>query len=130
MRRTLRPCKHLGCPKLTAATMCDEHAKAVPKPKAWSSTTTSAHDRGYGARWRELRRVVLSRDPSCMLCQAQPSTQVDHLVAKAHGGTDDMTNLRGVCKPCHARKTAQDSASGARLRGPTRRSSHWSPRSK
>jgi 5-methylcytosine-specific restriction endonuclease McrA len=39
-----------------------------------------------------------------------PSTDVDHIVPKEQGGTDDEENLQGACHACHSWKTAtQDS---------------------
>lgn len=39
--------------------------------------------------------------------------EVDHIVEVAHGGTDDLSNLRSVCKPCHRRRTATDAGLSA-----------------
>ncbi|MDK1339207.1 HNH endonuclease, partial [Cronobacter sakazakii] len=37
-----------------------------------------------------------------------PATTVDHIKPKAHGGTDEDSNLRSLCCPCHKRKTATE----------------------
>ena len=37
-----------------------------------------------------------------------PSTEVDHVVPKACGGTDDPSNLQGSCRKCHSAKTARE----------------------
>lgn len=34
--------------------------------------------------------------------------EVDHIIAKAHGGTDDMSNLEAICIKCHRTKTAKE----------------------
>jgi len=74
----------------------------------------SRQQRGYGAAWEKLRLLVLQRD--CFVCQCEEckredrttsATEVDHIVPKAQGGTDDMTNLRAVSAACHKRITAQ-----------------------
>ena len=60
--------------------------------------------RGYGHEWQKLRKMVLARSPLCVRCN-QPATDVDHIVAKSHGGTDELTNLQTLCHKCHAKKT-------------------------
>ncbi|WP_233132569.1 HNH endonuclease [Paraferrimonas haliotis] len=37
-----------------------------------------------------------------------PAVTVDHIVAKAHGGTDHMENLQALCDKCHKAKTAAE----------------------
>ncbi len=62
------------------------------------------------ARWKKLRRMVLRRDPICVLCNLNgfvvPSRHADHVLALEAGGTNEMKNLRGLCPSCHSRKTA------------------------
>lgn len=65
----------------------------------------SAARRGYGRPWRELRASFLAEHPRCADCAA-PATEVDHIISLRRGGANDAANLRALCKPCHARKTA------------------------
>jgi 5-methylcytosine-specific restriction protein A len=67
------------------------------------------HDaRGYGHRWRLLRAQILERDVhTCRSC-GQPASQVDHVVPKHRGGTDDETNLVSLCRRCHDAKTGRE----------------------
>lgn len=86
-------------------------AKIEGRHMAWP--TTSRQSRGYGASWDKLRLVILKRDKYlCQPCRAKgvltPATAVDHIKAKANGGTDDPGNLRAICDPCHKAKTAID----------------------
>jgi 5-methylcytosine-specific restriction endonuclease McrA len=55
------------------------------------------------ARWLKLRRMVLSRQPVCVVCCNALATEVDHI----NGVNTDMrsSNLQSLCKPCHSRKT-------------------------
>lgn len=89
-------------------------AKAA-SPGGWASTSTKGTtERGYGWQWQQLRARVLMRDNGlCCICKAQGrltlATEVDHIVNKAEGGSDDERNLQSTCKPCHKAKTARES---------------------
>lgn len=48
---------------------------------------------------------VLRRDP-CAYC-GKPSTDVDHIVARARGGTFGSENLTGACESCNSSKQAR-----------------------
>jgi 5-methylcytosine-specific restriction protein A len=51
-------------------------------------------------------------DGLCQPCRrnqiATAASEVDHIIAKGLGGTDDTDNLQSICKPCHKRKTKED----------------------
>lgn len=50
---------------------------------------------------RLLRAEVLANNNGlCVVCCANPATEVDHI----HGGSEDLSNLRGLCRRCHERK--------------------------
>ena len=95
--------------------------------KQFDELRGSAHARGYGRRWRKLRKMVLARDPLCKiqeLCGPRagqpfpaPSRVADHIVPRARGGEDTMENLRGCCKACHDWKTATQDSGFAERRG-------------
>jgi len=114
--RPKHPCNHAGCPALTERRYCEAHAPTHAKAEAWRTTTGSSTSRGYGAAWRRLRKMVLARDPVCVSCHRRPSEHVDHIRSKASGGDDALDNLRGLCEPCHNRKTAQDGHSRKALK--------------
>jgi len=40
---------------------------------------------------------VKRRQPFCSVCGTTERLSVDHIVAKANGGTDDPTNLQTLC---------------------------------
>ena len=62
------------------------------------------------AHWKNLRTIVLARDPICKVCERRASTVADHI--KPHRGIwalfVDLLNLQGLCVECHNRKTAQE----------------------
>ena len=69
-------------------------------------------ERTRGRTWERIRQRVLDADPLCRMCDAAglvtAAQEVDHIVPLHRGGTDDPDNLQGLCKPCHAIKTAED----------------------
>lgn len=59
-----------------------------------------------GRSWSALRQKVLERDGYiCTYGCGREATQVDHVVPKANGGTDDMDNLVAACQPCNNKKS-------------------------
>lgn len=76
----------------------------------------------WRADYRRTAKAVLDRDRH--LCRIQgprctrDATQVDHIVARADGGSDDFSNLRAACAACNgwlaARRT--NSMPGRRYR--------------
>lgn len=115
-RSAPHPCRHPGCPALLSdprQAYCPEH---TPAHREYDRERGSAAARGYGARWRRLRQIVLARDPVCRdpfgvhraAGEVVPATDVDHIVPRSAGGADTLENLQGLCHACHSRKTAQD----------------------
>jgi 5-methylcytosine-specific restriction protein A len=115
------PCAHPLCPAIAPAKQryCTEHKGHDDKQRGTST------ERGYGARWRRIRRAVLRRDN--YRCRAMipaiderarqrgvmvrcwnTGKEVDHIIPKAQGGTDELDNLQSLCKGCHSRKTAKE----------------------
>ena len=67
------------------------------------------YGQGRGGRpWRRLRARILLRDGyTCQSCQRvflEHHLDVDHIIPKADGGTDDPANLRTLCRPCHVKR--------------------------
>lgn len=95
-------CRIPGC---NGGGACELHT-----PKPWEQ---SSRRHRLPSDWNRRRARILRRDPICRSCMAAPSAEVDHV-----DGTDNHadTNLQGLCKPCHARKTAAEAAV-ARKRG-------------
>lgn len=58
---------------------------------------------GSTSRWRKLRAEKLARNPTCQLCNAEPATEVDHIVQLKEwpGGRYVWSNLRAVGPDCH-----------------------------
>jgi 5-methylcytosine-specific restriction protein A len=81
----------------------------------WATHPPPANAYAYGSGWQARAKRVLERDGyQCQLrfpviCIGK-ATQVDHIVQPEAGGTNDLENLRAVCRPCHARRTGQQGA--------------------
>ena len=71
---------------------------------------------GRGGRpWRRLVEQVKLRDKfTCRCCGVVTEHgECDHIVPRAQGGSDDMSNLQWLCAGpdgCHAKKTAEEIA--------------------
>ena len=122
--RPLKVCRHAGCHELTRdpSGYCPKHKDAAEaRARKWKaeqdSQRESAYRRGYGARWRKLRAQILMDEPLCRECRKAgcivPATDVDHIVARADGGTDDGSNLQPLCHACHSRKTVRENGGRA-----------------
>ncbi|MGV0364308.1 HNH endonuclease [Corynebacterium kroppenstedtii] len=65
---------------------------------------------------RHLRTHIRQRDHyTCQVCGA-PGKEVDHIIPTSQGGTHHPTNLRVLCRTCHARKTTQETRAGKRAK--------------
>lgn len=107
-QRLATPCRYPGCPELSHERFCAEHTRLTQR--AYDAARGSTHERGYDAAWRRRRKEILLRDPICRWpdgCTSS-STDVDHIIAKRRGGTDDAHNLRGLCHAHHSMKTARE----------------------
>src|SRR5699024_2979220 len=110
------PCRQYRCPNIVKRKdkgYCDDHADQrsnwTKRPDRSGSTTK----RGYGHAWRKLRAQVLERDGHLSVACKQadrfvPATDVDHIVPKSKGGTDELSNLQSLCNPHHKTKTANE----------------------
>ena len=69
--------------------------------------------RGY--TWAAIRKAVLLRDEyRCSVCGKVivSMPQVDHIVPRRAGGSDDMSNLQTLCMTHHSQKTGREGAKG------------------
>lgn len=92
----MRPCLDCGVliPRGSRCTIC-QRAVDSARWRGWRER------RPTGGRWQAIRRRVMERDGwTCQLCGA-PADEVDHVVPWSMGGTDDLDNLRALCRRCH-----------------------------
>ena len=105
-----RPCTTARCSNMsTNKGKCEEH-----QPEPWqSSIGKTPTERGYGAKWKRIRKRALVRDNYlCQDCLSRNiltnATDVDHILNKKRGGTDAIDNLQSLCNPCHKAKTIEE----------------------
>ena len=115
------PCRKIGCAALVHSRYkggyCEAHQSERTGWKRSQAAKGNTTQRGYGHSWRKLRVEVLERDGYlCVTCEAngfiEPATDVDHIVSKAHGGSDELDNLQSLCRACHKDKTRVESSNG------------------
>lgn len=102
-------CTTFGCPEVIPhGSRCPRHGRAIARAHDAHREKTTA--RGYGADWRAKRDRYLREHPICAHCQREgrivTATDVDHVLPRANGGTDDDANLQALCHSHHSRKTA------------------------
>lgn len=92
---------------------------------------SSEHESRRITGWElsRLRARFFAADPLCAECRrlgrVRRWDELDHIVPLREGGTNDDSNLQGLCFECHAVKSAQEqrSALGSRhaaFKGPER----------
>lgn len=58
----------------------------------------------YPENWEEIRKQVLVRDGHCCgNCGSFNDLHVHHIVPLSKGGTNQLSNLRTLCKECHTK---------------------------
>jgi 5-methylcytosine-specific restriction endonuclease McrA len=125
----MRICSGAGCLRTVQddVRFCDECSDGKPGEgiRSHSNADRDRHGPQYGSRrWKAIQAQVLRRDPVCKRCNTALSTIGDHIVpasqavdqAKASGrwpydpfaGFYLLSNLQGLCRPCHGDKTTED----------------------
>ncbi|WP_376752709.1 HNH endonuclease [Corynebacterium variabile] len=73
---------------------------------------TNGNKRTSTTQWKALRRRAKTQlDHRCQHCGDENSPlELDHILNHARGGTDDLSNLQWLCRPCHNIKTQREAA--------------------
>jgi 5-methylcytosine-specific restriction protein A len=104
------------CGVLTSERYCAAHAGLAKRHDA-ERNKDPIRKLFNTVRWKWTRLNVLSRDRICVICKSWAASEADHVIAarkyvQQNGGDMDrfydMSNLQGLCKPCHSSKTATE----------------------
>ena len=101
------PCAFPGCPHLTDERYCEEH-RAIARRKYNRFGRDEGASKRYDRNWRRIRDWYIEHHPLCEDCLEQqkyyPAAEVHHLVPLSQGGTNDVSNLRSLCRSCHYKR--------------------------
>jgi 5-methylcytosine-specific restriction endonuclease McrA len=71
---------------------------------SWSSKSTP-----LPRNWNTIRSRVLRNSDVCCVCHQPGADEVDHVVPRYLGGSDEAANLRPIhAFPCHASKSSAE----------------------
>src|SRR5688572_544069 len=102
-QRALKICSAPGCNTLTTGGRCDKHKQA------WIKGDYDK-DRLRGRALQQRRQRWFRLHPMCARCYVRPAEELDHVVPLSRGGSDDESNISGLCKPCHQEKSLKERA--------------------
>ena len=121
--RAQRLCQKPGCSRLTSSRYCEEHsghAKHASIVYDAARKSNPVRHLYFTPTWEATRRQVLTRDILCQDCRISFSVIADHIIPALiylrHNGNDeqlfyDLSNLQGLCRACHNRKTMRETRS-------------------
>jgi ATP adenylyltransferase len=90
--------------------LCDEAVENYTERrgrKLYDHRRLSLGDISGTARYEVLRRAGFRCD-LCGISAEERALEVDHILPRRHGGTDDLSNLQALCYKCNANKGARD----------------------
>ena len=68
---------------------------------------------GQGRSHKLRNQARRALPPICNACTAQDvPLQLDHITNLAAGGTNHISNVQWLCRPCHTDKTAREATAG------------------
>jgi diadenosine tetraphosphate (Ap4A) HIT family hydrolase len=91
-------------------TLCDEAVEAYLEKRGkhlYDHRRTALGEISGTDRYEVLRQAGFR----CLLCGVpaeERALEVDHIIPRKHGGTDDLSNLQALCWKCNANKGARD----------------------
>jgi 5-methylcytosine-specific restriction enzyme A len=102
-----RPCVNQMCPRLN----CEEHRVTRDRQRYQNYDRTQrdpASTQFYHSDfWKRLSAQVKREEPNCRKC-GKATYLADHIIPREAGGSDDRSNLQGICKACHGAKSRRE----------------------
>jgi ATP adenylyltransferase len=90
--------------------LCDEKLEAYIKKrgeKIWSHRKLSEGYISGTIRYEVLKRAKFHCE-LCGISALEKALEVDHILPRKHGGTDELSNFQALCYSCNAMKGARD----------------------
>lgn len=100
---TLRTC--IQCGDLAEGTRCA--SCQTERDRLVDQSRGSSTARGYDRKWQAKSSRAIRRQPACAVCGTTEDLSSDHVVPKAAGGTDDLSNLVTLCRRHNSSKGAR-----------------------
>jgi hypothetical protein len=92
----------------TDMALCVVHGHTHADGAGTDMTRWGTDARLVSAGWKRQRLTVLARDCyECAYC-GEPANEVDHVISRKDGGTDDLDNLVAACRRCNLAKGAKN----------------------
>jgi len=85
------------------------------KNNVWDHRTKSSGYISGSIRYKVLTRAN-TRCESCGITNDKKALEVDHIVPRNKGGSDDLSNLQALCYSCNAMKSDRDDTDFAKMR--------------
>jgi|SRR5215831_12199489 len=83
--------------------------------RIWQHRRLALGDLSGTVKFEVLKRAS-TRCELCGVSNRERALEVDHIVPRNHGGTDDVTNLQALCYSCNAMKRDRDATDFRALR--------------
>ena len=126
----MRICSGAGCLRAVPddARLCDECKPLDARPDDIRVHTLTDRERYAflysSTRWQRTRAAVIKAHPFCAMCESNITEIIDHIVPAGvaivqaqdsglyrtdrYAGFFLRSNLQGLCRVCHAKKTDED----------------------
>jgi ATP adenylyltransferase len=83
--------------------------------RIWQHRTLALGDISGTIKYEVLKRAS-TRCELCGISNSERALEVDHIVPRNHGGSDDLANLQALCYSCNAMKRDRDATDFRALR--------------